>query len=113
MICALTDKNRAKLKKIGFEIGKAPQAGEPRKPFTFVTKCSFEGTDFYTQAYTYIFSNVTIDSMAVDVSLDLKQIMGRQRVSRKWIDNYNASDPELQENPASGKRALQRLKQPA
>lgn len=144
VICAFTDKNRAALKKIGFEIGKAPQEDEPRKPFTFVTKCSFEGTDFYTQAYTYIFSNVTVDSMAVDVSLDLKQILGRQRdetnpfkydatffyktdpelagkedneiraiiakkerVSQKWIENYNASDPELQENLAAGKRDQQ------
>ena len=144
VICAFTDKNRAALKKIGFEIGKAPREHEQRKPFTFVTKCSFEGTDFYTQAYTYIFSNVTIDSMAVDISLDLKQIMGRQRdetnpfkydatffyktdpelagkdeteiraiiakkerVSQKWIDNYNASDPELQENLAAGKRDQQ------
>lgn len=144
VICAYTDKNRAALKKIGFEIGKAPQEGEPRKPYTFVTKCSFEGTDFYTQAYTYIFSNVTIDSMAVDISLDLKQILGRQReesnpfkydatffyktdpelagkdeteiraiiskkerVSEKWINNYNASDPELKENLAAGKRDQQ------
>ena len=144
VICAFTDKNRTALKRIGFEIGKAPQEDEPHKPFTFVTKCSFEGTDFYTQAYTYIFSNVTIDSMAVDISLDLKQIMGRQRdetnpfkydatffyktdpelagkdeteiraiiakkerVSQKWIDNYNASDPELQENLAAGKRDQQ------
>ena len=144
IICAYTDKNRNTLKKIGFEIGEPPQEDEPRKPFTFITKCSFEGADFYSQAYTYIFSNVTIKSMAVDISLDLKQIMGRQRddsnpfkydatffyktdpaftgksddefqayiakkerVSQKWIDNYNASDPELQENLANGKRDQQ------
>lgn len=144
IICAYTDKNKTALKKIGFEISEPPQEDEPRKPFTFITKCSFEGADFYSQAYTYIFSNVTIKSMAVDISLDLKQIMGRQRddsnpfkydatffyktdpalasksedefqdyiakkerVSRKWIDNYNASDPELQENLASGKRDQQ------
>ncbi len=144
IICAYTDKNKTALKRIGFEIGEPPQEGDPRKPFTFVTKCSFEGADFYSQAYTYIFSNVTVKSMAVDISLDLKQILGRQRddsnpfkydatfyyktdpslagmsdeefqaeiakkerVSRKWIDNYNASDPELQENLASGKRDQQ------
>lgn len=144
IICAYTDKNKATLKKINFEIGEPPLEDDPRKPFTFVTKCSFEGADFYSQAYTYIFSNVTVKSMAVDISLDLKQIMGRQRddsnpfkydatfyyktdpslagkseeefqaeiakkerVSLKWIDNYNASDPELQENLASGKRDQQ------
>ena len=144
IICAYTDKNKTTLKKIGFEIGEPPQEDEPRKPFTFITKCSFEGADFYSQAYTYIFSNVTIKSMAVDISLDLKQIMGRQRddsnpfkydatfyyktdpslvgmseeefqaeiakkerVSRKWINNYNSQDPELQENLASSKRDQQ------
>ena len=144
IICAYTDKNKTTLKKIGFEIGEPPQEDEPRKPFTFITKCSFEGADFYSQAYTYIFSNVTIKSMAVDISLDLKQIMGRQRddsnpfkydatfyyktdpslagmseeefqaeiakkerISRKWINNYNSQDPELQENLASSKRDQQ------
>ena len=79
VICAMTEKNRKALQQIGFTIGHAPQEDEPRTPFTFVTKCSFEGTDFWTQAYTYVFSDITVDTMAVDIALDLKQIMGRQR----------------------------------
>ncbi len=81
VICAITEKNRKALQQIGFTIGHAPQEGEPgpRTPFTFVTKCSFEGTDFWTQAYTYIFSDIAVDSMVLDISLDLPQIMGRQR----------------------------------
>ena len=79
IICAIHDKNRSLLKQVGFEIGHAPQEGEPRTPFTFVTKCAFEGTDFWTQAYTYVFSDITVDSMVVDITLDLPQIMGRQR----------------------------------
>jgi len=146
VICAITDKNKTTLKKIGFEIGHAPQEGEPRTPFTFVTKCSFEGTDFWTQAYTYVFSDITVKTMVVDITLDLPQIMGRQRddtnpfkydatifyktdpsqigktdaeiiaditkrqrVSLKWIDNYNAADPEVQENLAGDKRGQQEI----
>lgn len=146
VICAMTEKNRKALLQIGFTIGHAPQEDEPgpRPPFTFVTKCSFEGTDFWTQAYTYIFSDITVSTMVVDIALDLPQIMGRQRdetnpfkydatfycktdpvlvgktdaeimadiskrerVSRKWIANYNAADPEVQENLAEGKRENQ------
>ncbi len=146
IICAINDKNKTALKKIGFEIGHAPQEGEPRTPFTFVTKCSFEGTDFWTQAYTYVFSDITVKTMVVDITLDLPQIMGRQRddsnpfkydatifyktdpsqigktdaeiiaditrrerVSKKWIANYNAAEPELQENLAGDKRGQQEM----
>lgn len=80
IICAVNENNVKRLKKIGFEIGHAPQEGEPHKTFTFVTKCAFEGVDFYsTSAYTYIFSNINFDNLALDISLDLPQIMGRQR----------------------------------
>ena len=80
IICAVNDDNIKRLKNIGFEIGHAPRMGEPHKTFTFVTKCAFEGVDFYSPcAYTYIFSNINLDNMALDISLDLPQIMGRQR----------------------------------
>ena len=79
VICAIDDKRRKELAEVGFTIGRAPREGEPRKPFTFITRCSFEGTDFWTQAYTYIFSDIAVDSMVLDISLDLPQIMGRQR----------------------------------
>ena len=81
IICADNDDNRAKLKKYGFTIGHAPGEGEPHPTFTFVTKASFEGTDFYSPcAYTYIFSNIKRETLGVDISLDLPQIMGRQRL---------------------------------
>ncbi len=80
VICAVNDDNIKRLKKIGFEIGHAPKMGEPHKTYTFVTKCAFEGVDFYSPcAYTYIFSNINLDNLALDISLDLPQIMGRQR----------------------------------
>lgn len=81
IICANQDRNITRLKKLGHILGHAPKEGEPHKTFTFVTKCSFEGTDFYSPgAYTYIFSDINQKNLAIDISLDLPQIMGRQRL---------------------------------
>lgn len=82
IICSEDDNNDQKLGKIGHSIGHAPKYGKPHKPFTFVTKASYEGTDFYSpSAYTYIFSNIHRENMAIDISIDVPQIMGRQRRS--------------------------------
>ena len=81
VICAQEDKNEEKLAKVGLFIGHAPKEGTKHPAFTFATKASYEGTDFYsTTAYTYIFSDIRTDNMAIDISLDLPQIMGRQRL---------------------------------
>ncbi len=91
IICAVNEDNRKRLKNKGFEIGHAPQEGKPHKTFTFVTKCAFEGVDFYSPcAYTYIFSNINIDNLALDISLDLPQIMGRQRLGSNLF-RYDAT----------------------
>lgn len=82
IICANQDRNTKRLKQLGHSLGHAPQNGEQHKTFTFATKCSFEGTDFYSPcAYTYIFSDINQKNLALDISLDLPQIMGRQRLS--------------------------------
>lgn len=77
-----SDKNAKKLLlKTGMKKGHAPIEGERHKTFTFATRCVFEGTDFYsTNAYTYIFADPSIDSLALDISLDIHQILGRQRL---------------------------------
>ena len=81
VICAQDDKNKEKLERVGLTIGHAPKEGAKHPIFTFATKASYEGTDFYsTTAYTYIFSDIKTDNMAIDISLDLPQIMGRQRL---------------------------------
>ena len=88
VICARTDDNYSRLAKIegdagnklGFTIGRAPKYGQQHKPFTFVTRCSFEGTDFYSPcAYTYIFSDINLKHLGLDIWIDVPQIMGRQR----------------------------------
>lgn len=51
------------------------------KPFTFCTKASFEGVDFYsTNASTYIFINAGKEWQTLDIMLDIPQILGRQRL---------------------------------
>lgn len=91
IICSTADKNEEKLRKAGLTIGHALKAGQKNPPFTFATKCSYEGTDFYSKcAYTYIFSNINLDCLAVDISLDLVQIMGRQRDPQN-IFRYSAT----------------------
>lgn len=83
IICSKTsDKTLKKLKKLGMTVGSAPKEGDPHKPVTFVTKCAFEGVDFYnTNAYTYVFSNPNLQNLSVDLSIDLPQILGRQRLA--------------------------------
>ena len=62
-------------------IGSVPAKGESHKMFTFCTRTVYLGADFYsTNARTFIFCNSNIDCLCVDVSMDLPQILGRQRL---------------------------------
>lgn len=62
-------------------IGTVPKNGDPHKMFTLCTRTVYLGADFYsTSARTFVFSDPNIDCLAVDVSLDLPQIIGRQRL---------------------------------
>jgi len=83
IICADTDYNKKRLRdKLGkdFVIGSVPLKGIKPKMFTFCTRTVYLGADFYsTNAQTYIFSDSNYDCLAVDISQDLPQILGRQR----------------------------------
>lgn len=83
IICAINDDNRKKIqKKLGkkFDIGTIPLKGEKAKPITLCTRTAYLGVDFYSKtATTYIFSDANVDSLAVDISEDLSQILGRLR----------------------------------
>ena len=90
VICAKIPKNKAKLKKIGkgYDFGTIPLKGEPHKMFTFCTRTVYLGADFYsTCASTLILSDANIDSLALDISLDLPQIIGRQRLRENVFKN--------------------------
>ena len=85
ILIADTPDNKKKLKKrLGkkWEIGEPPLKGQPHKMFTFCTRTVYLGADFYsTNARTVILSDAGIETLAVDISLDLPQILGRQRLN--------------------------------
>ena len=81
VLCAETMANRNKLKKIGLAFGKIPLKGQPHKMFTFCTSTCYLGCDFYSDnARSFIFSDGNVDCLATDISMDLPQILGRQRL---------------------------------
>ena len=84
ILCSNTPENLKRIqKKLGkkFIIGKVPLKGVKPKMFTFCTRTVYLGADFYsTCARSFIFSDSNIDSLAVDISEDLPQILGRQRL---------------------------------
>ena len=62
-------------------IGKVPKEGEQHKMFTLCTRTTYLGADFYsTNARSFIFSDANVDCLSVDITLDLPQILGRQRL---------------------------------
>lgn len=94
IICSSKSENIKKLNELSrevgekFMIGDIPGKGEPHKMFTFCTSTVYIGADFYsTNAYSYIFANPLVKSMTVDVSVDLQQIIGRQRLDTNPVRN--------------------------
>ena len=62
-------------------IGTVPKEGEEHKMFTLCTRTVYLGADFYsTNARSFIFSDANVDCLSVDITLDLPQILGRQRL---------------------------------
>ena len=84
ILVANTQENVNKIKKrLGakYKIGRVPLRDEPRKMFTFCTRTVYLGADFYSDnARSFIISDANIDTLAVDITLDLPQILGRQRL---------------------------------
>ena len=107
VLIADTPDNRKKLRRrLGrkWDIGKVPLKGELHKMFTFCTRTVYLGADFYsTNARTVILSDANVETMAVDISLDLPQILGRQRLNENpWKNRaefyYKTSRNKLSEN---------------
>ena len=84
ILCADTEENRKKIRKrLGkdYDIGSVPLRGETWKMFTFCTRTVYLGADFYSYcARSFIMSDSNSDCLAVDISEDLPQILGRQRL---------------------------------
>ena len=91
ILVANTQDNIRKIqKRLGkkFDIGRVQLRDEPRKMFTFCTRTVYLGADFYSDnAQSFVVSDANIDTLAVDISLDLPQILGRQRLRENpWKD---------------------------
>lgn len=102
VLCAKTADNKAKVKAaLGITkknstpevydaggIGKVPKKGMPHKMFTLCTRTVYLGADFYsTCARSLVLSDANSKCLSVDISLDLPQIIGRQRLeSNPWIN---------------------------
>ena len=88
VLCSNTPDNQKKIRKAfglaRYEeggIGEVPKKGDPHKMFTLCTRTVYLGADFYsTCARSLILSDANVDCLAVDITLDLPQIMGRQRL---------------------------------
>lgn len=84
ILCARTKRNEDILQKNlsgWYKIGHIPLKGESRKMFTFCTRTTYFGADFYSDcAKTVILSDANVGCTAVDIALDIPQIMGRQRM---------------------------------
>lgn len=94
IICSSTSENKKKIQELSrqcgkrYEISEVPGKDETLKMFTFCTSTVYVGADFYSRnAYSYIFSNPKIGCMTLDVSVDLQQIIGRQRLEENPFRN--------------------------
>ena len=104
ILVANTPDNAKKLKRrLGKDwcIGDVPIKGEEHKMFTFCTRTVYLGADFYsTNARTIILSDANVETLSVDISLDLPQILGRQRnIENPWRNHaefyYKSSNKEF------------------
>lgn len=89
ILCANNTDNINKIKqRLGakYTIGEIPLKGQPHKMFTFCTRTVYLGADFYSDnARSFIISDANKETLAVDITLDLPQILGRQRLeSNPW-----------------------------
>ena len=90
IICSKSEANERKLKKEGFTFGKIPLADESNPMFIFCTSAVYMGVDFISDCASYVFADPNVECLALDISLDLPQIIGRQRNKANPFKNYIA-----------------------
>lgn len=75
IVCSDTEANRKKLE--GFDI---VNSKSENKPITFITSCSFEGCDYFSEnGASFIVSNSGDVQTQLDIATDIYQIAGRIR----------------------------------
>ncbi len=119
VLCSNTPENQKKIRK-AFNlkrgdlggIGSVPGKGEPHKMFTLCTRTVYLGADFYSLcARSLILSDANIDCLAVDITLDLPQILGRQRLVENPWKNRAELYYKITKKEESIEDLLSRLKQ--
>ena len=87
VLCSRGNKYVRNLKQLGVHIGElcTDKQNPTNRTFTFVTRASFEGVDFYSGcAFTYIFSDGILEWNRNDLIIDTPQILGRQRLDQPF-----------------------------
>lgn len=87
VLCSPSNKNVKDLKRLGVHIGELSidPCNPVNRTFTFATRASFEGVDFYSNsAFTYIFCDGLLDWNKNDLIIDVPQILGRQRLDQAF-----------------------------
>lgn len=115
VLCSNTPENQKKIRKaFGLKrnelggIGTVPGRGEYHKMFTLCTRTVYLGADFYsTNARSLILSDANIECLAVDITLDLPQILGRQRL----LENPWKNRAELYFKSTIKDETVERLKE--
>lgn len=92
ILISSSNKHVAKLADMGYKIdNQATDRANPKNTtFTFCSKASFEGRDFYSHsAFTYIFLDGSKDWEVHDTTIEIPQMLGRQRLDSNPF-KYNA-----------------------
>lgn len=92
ILISQSNKYAGELKRRGYSIENQPtDRNNPRNTtYTFCSKASFEGRDFYsTSAFTYIFIDGSKDWQVHDTTIEIPQMLGRQRLDENPF-KYNA-----------------------
>ena len=87
VLCSPSNKHVKDLKRLGVHIGElsTDSCNPVNRTFTFATRASFEGVDFYSNsAFTYIFCDGVLDWNKNDLIIDVPQILGRQRLEQPF-----------------------------
>ena len=87
VLCSPSNKHVKDLKRLGVHIGElsTDSCNPVNRTFTFATRASFEGVDFYSNsAFTYIFCDGVLEWNKNDLIIDVPQILGRQRLDQPF-----------------------------
>lgn len=91
IIVANNEDNDSIIKKLGegYGNGVIPLKGEKHKLITLCTSTAYMGVDFYsTCATTFVISDCDMKNTSVDISTELAQIAGRQRLVLNPLRNH-------------------------